>query len=301
MNSFRNSQKGMSRSSTRGFTIIETMIVMGIVALLGSILLLAIRGMRKTGDVTAEIGMVSALKLSVEKFKQDHGFLPPLVEDATPGPVEASGRIRIWTAQDLGNKDATLNGGPGPAGPKAYSDYSLAYYLAGALDSDYDGVKGLGFTTPSEKRDGQFSRKGKKIEALIDPTQYKTRTGAIRLFIPNATSTDQLTKVRTVIWDRWSDGSLTTGLSQPIRYYRWLPAYWAQTDPTNPGKVRYWNVPVAIGGNLDPEIAPSRAELKDAEYAIVSAGPDRLFGDEAGLADADRVKAAADNIVEVGR
>ena len=346
----RNRVRAVWGGARRAFTIVEATIVIGIIALLAGILLLAIGGARKKGDVVAEQVMVTSLQKVVEQFKQERGFLPPLVVDNLPAlsgiatvPVFAAGAadvgIAVWSIGELSNISPTLNTmwparTPFPAhtldsteiasGASRCSEYSLAYYVIGALDGPADGVDGLGFTAPA--RDGSFSRKGRKFDALIDPTQQKTRRGTIRLSIPtsNAGSPQARTiaKARCVIFDRWSDG--TAANSNAIRYYRWLPTYFPQ-GVANAGQVQFWNVPVAAGGYLDPANGhgdpskpPTKAELKSAEYAIVSAGPNHAFGDEplatlvallgvlSPTPDSPeeatlRAKAIADNIIEVGR
>jgi prepilin-type N-terminal cleavage/methylation domain-containing protein len=298
-------------SIRRAFTLIELMVVMGVIALLASIVLLALSKIRKTGDITAERAMVVALKNGILKFQSDFGMPVPLVVD-TPGgtfanaPVElvgTEGRIIVWPTLDLYDPTTVLNGSAAPADYRRYSQYSLPYYVAGSCDEIFDGVDGLGFTAPSPKHDGTFSKRGRKYEPIVDPTLQKTKSGQIRLSPRNpatgVTPANQLSRATHVIMDRWSDG--TQANTQPIRYYRWLPDYWPQSNAALAGQVHYWNVPIAVGGDLDPLNPPSSIELKSAEWAVVSAGPDRLFGDEAGLTAAGRIEAAKDNIVEVGR
>lgn len=285
--------------------MIELMVVLGIIALLGSIVLLALGKVRKTGDVTAERAMVVALKNGVEQFKQEFGFLPPLVVDVPDAahanaPVDINGTIFVWSTKDLYDPNTIINGSTGPADRRCYSQLSLPYYLAGSCDELYDGVDGLGFTAPNTSHDGSFSKRGRTHAAIVDPTAQKTRFSQIRLTprvpVTGNTPANQRSRAAHTIMDRWSDG--TAANSRPIRYYRWLPDYWPQTNAAQAGQVHYWNIPFVIGGdptNLNP---PANIELKSAEWAIVSAGPDRLFGDEGGVYNAEAVK---DNIVEVGR
>lgn len=269
----------------RGFTLIEAMVVMGIIALLAGIVLYAVGLVRKQGDVVAERAMVTTLQKAVERFKQEYGFLPPLVLDG-PGaglPVDGTGLIHTWATRDLADQNTTLNGSS--AGDRrCYSIHSLAYYLVGALDVTYDGGAGLTFTAPSS--DGSFTKRGRAHEAMVDLTQQKTRLGATRLYIANPTNPAPLQRVDCRIWDRWSIGTPNVA-SYEIRYYRWLPAFYPQNDP-KAGQVQYWNVPTAIGGNPINDQPPLKAELRTAEYAIVSAGPDHVFGTD-------------DDIMEVGR
>ena len=96
------------------------------------------------------------------------------------------------------------------------------------------------------------------------------------------------------ILDRWSDSTN----QHAIRYYRWKNEYYTEAGrglpnpaptPDQVGKVCFWRVPVEIGGNASPLIAPANPDLRNAEYAIVSPGPDGDF------------TTMADNIMELGR
>lgn len=289
-----------------GFTIVEGAVVFGIIALLGAILLLAFRGARAGGDVGAERAMVVSLKLAVEQFKQQFGFLPPLVVDRTPGPggvqvpISSQNDPVVWRAADLADPMPVLN-----SGGRRFSELSLTYYIVGTLPKDIDGSDGPGFTAPA--KNGSFSRTGRTIEPLMDPSSRKTKRGSNRLYnSPNDQNISQ-------ILDYWSDRT-NLAEARPIRYYRWLPNFYTQSGqyqaPTleDVGKVRDDNIPLTAG---DPKTNPG---LRGAEFAIVSCGPDRLFGDEpiadirdrlkldAAMSEQQaRAKAIEDNIVEVGR
>ncbi len=259
----------------RGFTIIEATIVIGIIALLAGILLLAIGKVRRKGDVAAEHALVTTLQKAVDDFKQKNGFLPPLVIDGPGAPVDlATGFIQVWSPTDLADSMSTVHGG------LRWSELSLTYYLVGVLDKKSDGIDGLGYTAPD--RSGQFTKHGRKFDPLVDLTQQKTRLGVPRLLIPGLGTTTPGTQC--VILDRWSD----LGNPVSIRYYRWKPEYYPVGDP-KAGQVHYWNIPVEIGGNANNTLPPLNSELRTAEYAIVSPGPDQNFS------------TLDDNIMEVGR
>lgn len=311
-----------NRPYRRGFTLVEALTVLGIIVLLAGILLVALRGARKTGDETAERSMVVAINQSVQYFKEQFGFLPPLVvvsrnpDNVTIITSGSTKSAQVWTALEL---DGT-NAAPNNDGVRG-SEQSLAYFLCGSLDSDFDGADGYGFTAPSKSQDGTFSHRGKRYEPMIDPLKFKTKRGAPRLYRESVgvTSPTAAQQANCGILSHWTNppgaGPLTF-----IRYYRWLPAY--QTTGSNKGQIKSWNIPVAIrayykeGLNdpFDNTQAPKELGLRDAEYAIISPGPDGLFGDEK-LADLRlalhfdvatpeqqvREKAAADNIIEVGR
>jgi type II secretory pathway pseudopilin PulG len=303
--------------SGRAFTIVEAMIVLGIIALLAGLVFGALHFVKGSGDAVAERAMVVSLKQGVEQFKQQFGFLPPLVIDTPdpPNPTDQSGRIYVWSNRDLYDPNTTLNGSPGSSDPtlrQCFSQYSLSYYVVGSLDDLFDEVNGPGFTAPSSSRDGSFSGTGRRFDPFVDPSLQKTRAGISRVpampanlqtmaALPGDKQKRADRSRYFYILDRWSDGSGSAANDRPIRYYRWQPSYYPKNDP-KAGQVQYWNVPIAVGGDVNNATnPPGKPELKSAEFAIVSAGPDRRFGDEPGLTPQERLNAAADNIVEVGR
>ena len=220
---------------------------------------------------------------------------------------------------------------------RRFSDYSLAYYLVGALPAAADGVEGPGMWEPRENgsfdssvqktRTGarQLSQQGKVYPPLID-----TSKGSPKLQADNNISVTT------------STGTVRTGFrlvspgGKPYRYYRWKAQ--DSRDPHGLGTVSAYQTRDANGALKDeddidrlripalvgnPRLQP---ELRGTEYAIVSCGPDGVFGDmplEANT-DADfsamagrvnakvspggaaaskvlRDAARKDNIVEVGR
>lgn len=308
----------------RGFSVIEGAVVIGIIALLAAVLFVALRTARGTGDLAAERAYVSSLKLAVLQFKEQHGFIPPLVVDGPPIPTTASGTPPIdtnddpmvWSAPDLANHLSNVNNG------NRFSIFSLPYYIYGALGKDFDGAEGPGYTEPNKS--GKFARRGRVFDALMDTAKDKTKRGAPRLFFANPASNARADKIVPVLLDYWSAAVAGGDGQLAIRYYRWIPEYVSAAGPDK-GQVDFYNMPSAV---IDPKfVNVSKAqrqsnpqqfpepsvELRDKQFAIVSAGPNRLFGDEdvaiirARLAldssvpePAAREQAARDNIVEVG-
>lgn len=225
------------------------------------------------------------------------------------------------------------------AADRRFSEYSLAFYLVGALPGFVgtapnkvlvDGVDGPGMFAPNpngtfdasitqRSRAGsrQLAQQGKSYPPLVD-----TSRGSPRLFADSemvAGDFDFVTRYK-----------LMSPFGKPYRYYRWQPQ--DSRDRHGNGAAAYQTldadgksvaeddfdrlrVPGVVGNPRE------NSELRSAEYAIVSCGPDSFFGDMKLEADSDddfaamqallkvqgsntrktREAARKDNIVEVGR
>lgn len=281
--------------SRRGFTIIEATITIVIIAMLAGVLLLAARKAISTTRIEGERRVVASMKMAVEQFKNDFGFLPPLIDDHIDNDGNPSGNVLDGNDRPDVRDDVFLSSeAPSDPSDPRYSIYSLQWFLMGALNQTdangpLDGGAGPKFTKP--QRDGTFSRKGKLHDPLYDPSRAGTRNIFGRY---PATSPEE---ARISLTDRWG---------QPIRYYRWKSQFGAG------GNVSQFLVPRSVG---DPANNPA---LRDAQFAIVSLGPDQRTDtdtstrvDRRPLPTSGNVTPAVDNtaadpsvndnIVEVGR
>lgn len=290
-------RKNMSASArSRGFTIIELSVVVIIIALLSGILLVAVRTSLLSARVAGEKQVCTALKAGVSQFKQQFGFLPPLVLDSATlqndqpniDPLGDVLNLRYQADQNTPNFD------------RFYSVNTLGLYLIGAADAKVDGVDGPGFTQPNEASGdtpaGLFSKKGKTYEPLFDINRDRRRL-AVDL------TTNAASPQYTII-DRWG---------KALRYYRWQASFYKANDQAVPAGLRgtirkdasgtpLYNVPSVVANTL---IAGSRdkkagdfPELRDGGFAIVSSGPDGKFSDDVSPADPSL---DVDNIVEIGK
>lgn len=277
-----------------GFTLVEILFSFAVVAVLMGLLIvglrMAARGARQVVDQQA----VSSLKMGVEQFKRDFGFLPPLVKDDQP-LSQATGRWAPNVYLESIPADYQFLRGAGISGPSSpdrrYSVYSLSYYLIGALGrgpdgSLIDGVDGPGFLEP--KADGTFRTVGgRRFEPLFDVSRGSKGLVAV-----------DAAQGRFELRDRQGNA---------FRYYRWVRGNAAGSVT----RLEDLNVPGLLG---DPE---EMFELRDAEYAIVGAGPNGVFGDlptegaefvkqQLGLTSSTADSVAErmgrqDNVIEVGR
>ncbi len=282
---------GVSRrvGQRRGFTLLELLFSIGVVFMLMALLFVGFHVAQGFARKVAGTQTATSLKTGVSLFQNDFGFLPPLVKDDIrgDGPLTAlnpnTGRrsVDVYSVSDPGDLRA-LQGGP-TLGLRRFSEYSLAFYLMGALDADVDGVDGPGSFEPT--RDGSFRTGGRRIDPMVDIEQGK---GGLN-WIDRANG-------RVVLRDR---------VGANIRYYRWESG----SPSANPNDPIPLNVPSLVGD------ATEDIEVRGAKYAIVLAGPNGLFGDEPidvireklGLAidpngSAQAIaQARSDNIVGVGQ
>lgn len=372
-----------SNTGRPGFTLIELLVSIAIIALLITLVTVGAAHASKLAKGTSERQTVVQLNQAVQAFKQEFGFLPPLVthsdtikpvgRDVNNGLVINSygGNVADNTKSYNGNagflEGFSSKADPGTAGStimssdwaaasgtgsgstapdRRFSEYSLAYFLVGALGRDLDGVDGPGMFKP--KADGTFDfgttsnssrvnkALGRSYPPFVDTSRKspKLETDLTAAAADTGMSTnDRNTGALTAQNVRYQ---LLSPSGKPYRYYRWAPrkivtATITYFDPEKQTFTRpedsadLLDVPSLLG---DPR---TNADLRGAEYAIVSPGADAYFGDlniEAATFIADkqddlaeiaskvgvkmttdrmasstavRKAARADNIVEVGR
>lgn len=305
---------------SRGFTLLEVLLVVGMIVLLAGLLLIAARYARQSAQRSADRASVTSLKTAITKFKQDFGFVPHVVKQSPDGtsikplalisPPNNAPKRWVPTVFDLDDAALTpedqkvLRGEYEGQATKArrYSNLSLCYYLIGTLgtveagggsdpsgndkeSSAIDGQEGPGFREPL--RTGEFKKTGKKIEPMFDLSRnskaLRTLDAQLGLY------------------------SLTDSRGVEFRYYRWLKNATTKFPGDPQATLKDMNVPFVVG---DPIDSP---ELRNANYAVVGAGPNGVFGDETeselrtALGDqssdvsALRLAARLDNAVEVVR
>lgn len=215
---------------------------------------------------------------------------------------------------DTGADDIALSSGgsvwndQGAWEDRRYSKYSLAYYLLGVLDKDVDGVRGPGFARPII--DGSFLGVGYPVGSVrdrFDPLMDVERRGARVSFDyvePNEGPEHDLgTPVRDyeavrndyAEYQKPALVSIVDGFGKAFRYYRWEPGRFVNgrlvvrdvldmnipavlIDPVLYAQVMNDPANLTLMGGID--LTGGDTKLRDARYAIVSAGPDGLFGVE---------------------
>jgi type II secretory pathway pseudopilin PulG len=273
-----------------GMTLFEIMFAVLIIFLVMGLLIGAIRMVTASAQDTAHRTAVLSLRQSISQFQTEFGFAPPLVRDVisstglgsvptvvnTGNPVEAEAGqwvVRIFSPARHGNFLRFWS----PTWPPTQGDvdlrfsiYSLPFYLVGVLDeprttavatsAPIDGAPGPGFRKP--RSDGQFESAGRRYDPF-----FAVGSGSTSLY------TTDVAAGRIELRDR-------SGTA--FRYYRWeratgaLPSLPASPTPAQLDVYRaYFAVPRMVGDPVDQE------SLRSATFAVVGAGPNGIFGDEA--------------------
>jgi prepilin-type N-terminal cleavage/methylation domain-containing protein len=342
--------QGGTKSRRGGFTLIELLVVIAIIGVLAALLISGLNRATKTARRAASQRSAAALAQAVDQFRNEFGFLPPLVHDGNgvsagsdtyrPVPVlstlpsvdgplfqqtgspQVYSTVVVWSEgldfnffrRRTGTNSDGINlsqGGQwdddGAWEDRRYSKYSLAYYLTGALDRDVDGVRGPGFARPiidgsylgvgypvGSARDRyeplmDVDRRGVRVLSdYIEPNEYPEH----RLDGAPAAARDSIYNDYQP-YQRGSLISLVDAFGTAFRYYRWEPGRFVNgqlvvenaldlnippvlIDPVVLADIR--NDPVRAG---EVDLTSGDARLRDGRFAIVSAGPDGLFGTEA--------------------
>lgn len=280
------------RGAARAFTIVELLVSIIVIGILVALLIVSVRATVRQTRGVADSQAAGAVRLALEQFRQEYGFVPPLVKDdgdpraGSTDPLTSSGVLLVYDVSD-GTDSEVLRNRPARDPDRRYSVYALSYYLVGSLPASLDGVEGPGFRTPN--RDGTFRLSDRATsEPKIDMGK-----GAFSV----EPDPDAKTNGRYELRDR---------RGTPIRYYRWLTGREKTAGNFVVEGPDDLNVPAMVGD------ATADARLRDAQCAIVAAGDNGVFGDEPiatirqrlSLSDGvpepqARDQAKSDNIVEV--
>ncbi|MCH7848963.1 MAG: type II secretion system protein [Planctomycetes bacterium] len=127
--------RNMAGRTRGGFTIVELLIVTAMIILLLSILVVAVNRASRTSQVTNTRALMNSISQSLERFKEDVGYFPPvlgvdreLLDPPDPvalTPDEYRDQIQQW-----------------------YSVTTLADYLIGYGDDQQDAYDGVGIRHP---------------------------------------------------------------------------------------------------------------------------------------------------------
>ena len=120
-------------ASRGGFTLIELLVVFVIVLVLLTLVLSGLNRATQAGRRTATQQSVSSLAKAVDQFKQDFGFLPPLVHD---GNVISNGRDELRPQVYL-DGDSPKDGPTFLVTPPSGSQYQVVVVWNEGLDNEF--------------------------------------------------------------------------------------------------------------------------------------------------------------------
>ncbi|MFG0330833.1 MAG: type II secretion system protein [Phycisphaerales bacterium] len=284
-----------ARGRSRGFTVVELLVVITIIVLLVSIGTVAATRMRANAEVTSTRFLMGSIKNGLTQFESDHGFYPPLLNDLDSDP-ELTPVDEFSVKRRMG----------------FYSTLTLVPYLVGVGDLNKsggderdefddlydDGVEGVGFRDPGPDRAWGYDYQGGD-SASTREAYWKAKARATpdekikgEKFGPYIELGDEFQFVRAK--DR--DGDLYDLVlyqfvdywGEPIRYYR----DWSEIERETDEEL----VPLEWIGAFEPaEFESIRMTLRAAPYVLFSSGRDGQTDD--GEFDAE---VNEDNLLEIG-
>jgi prepilin-type N-terminal cleavage/methylation domain-containing protein len=114
--------------SKKGFTLIELVVVMAIIAVLAALMVAAISAARKQADSTQRMGNTKTLETAIETFSSKNGGKYPNTTQVTASDVSAAGGLMAFLQ--------TTNGGNALSGAITGVD-SLYKYVGNAGGTSY--------------------------------------------------------------------------------------------------------------------------------------------------------------------
>jgi len=289
-----------SKRGRKGFTLLEVLIVVGIIALLVSLITVVGGHIRALAETKSTRQMLIAVKTGVEQFKMTFGYYPPLLSDDVANPSD----FLTVLDEDADRQDQAY-----------YSTLTLAPYMIGIGDINQNGTPDVDGDGDDELDDGYAG------EGFRDPGPDQSWGGEIDAI------------QREAYWQKYANAGLLKGNV----YKRFIEVNEAVKPAVDDAGLSidsflfqlydYWDVPIRyykgwngkqtdididddlpldwpkewFGANLPDERDNLVAALRSAPFVLMSAGRDRLATSSLNTNrnnDAE-TEHDADNIVEI--
>ncbi len=328
--------RGTLGAEARAFTLVETLVVLAIIALLVGLVSVGGGRLRRAAQESQTIRLMQTIQQGLTQFHEDLGYYPPLLDDSTNAT-----KLLTVVGGNLNAKDADYAQNLYSERQKAgfYSNLSLVPYLAGVGDlnlngkvasndlvsgtddSDLDdGRVGYGFLDPGPDRsfggairspdrelfiaDRHTESRGQCCKKVFGPYVDATQADAVTPAISRQTSSQDSARYK-IAGNDAEIFMFTDSWGQPIRYYQgWLsPADLDNVRDSDPkdGYPDAW--PQEWYGSLDKSGLESfKSSLRSAPFVLMSTGRDMKGTITDGSSDNTEAAEAVnkDNIVEVG-
>src|SRR3989338_4693304 len=100
----KNKQKGLALGSSKGFTLLELLVVIGIIGLLASILVVNLTSARRRARDTKRVADIRNLQTASEDYYGKNGKYPTVISDLVSGQ-----QIPIWPLDPLSPSGTTCS------------------------------------------------------------------------------------------------------------------------------------------------------------------------------------------------
>lgn len=292
------------RFGSRGFSMIELMVVIAVIAILVSLVVVGGSRIRAIADNKQAKQVLVSIKTGLEQFHETYGYYPPLLDDSG----QSTGGLLSVIQKETDFRDVSF-----------YSTLTLVPYLIGVGDinldgvpdltgigdnNDDDGLSGEGFRDPGRDHSWggaiKAENRSKYWKAYNNASSDgKTLTGKVtkRLVELDESLKPAIDRQGLPIKDRYLF-QLTDIWEVPIRYYTGWDAKETELDSEDDLPV-YWpkewfeSTPVESRSSLV-------SQLRSAPYVLMSAGRDRLARPESLDGDEATAENDKDNLLEIG-
>jgi prepilin-type N-terminal cleavage/methylation domain-containing protein len=301
--------------ATRGFTVVEVLVVTAMVLVLASILIVAVNAAVGTSQKANTMSLMNAVRTGLVQFKSDMGYLPPVLDDNrdlflppdSSNPNNFVSQIQDWHSITT-LSDYLVGYGHHYQDGYGYDASAAATWPqetppVGIRNPGSDGVWGATIVPGSGGNYGELSGRmasstnpnldtgrvyGPYIELSDKRSLARLNPATGTLSFPGESAFEQQSTNPLVLVDYWGE---------PIRYYRraysttfnaGAPVQSALGVPDRksklsevillrPPQAKQENIVLDARSLAGNDIDLTTYQLQTGDYALFSAGPDRQF------------------------
>jgi prepilin-type N-terminal cleavage/methylation domain-containing protein len=152
-------QSGTNRPAAAGFTLVELLVVMAVIAILLTLLVPVISSSREQANIVQTNAIIDGVSMALDSYRQVHNTYPP---DQGPGDADKSSECLVYY----------LSGGSIAYNPNTQPDYEWADPLF--QDTTGDGSGRMAHTIYYEFKRGQLEDgDNDNVPELVDPWRIR--------------------------------------------------------------------------------------------------------------------------------